>query len=218
MPLPDPDKFRIKDLAKRWNITEEDVREYIRAGHFKELIIYEERTYGPFIRHFVIDDKVPPTPVSLLPIHLAKPSHSSMNSMRLWLGSIHSIIEFPWPSEGMTLYIPKQEVEAFEKENNIGHGPKCTSLKAAEIDGHAVSKTPAQGNEQSWIPIARTIGREIALKHPKLNLEQIAEKVRTQMLKKKEEGNLQVTGRGGRLPFSATIKRRALKRIRGDNL
>lgn len=114
MPLPERDRFRIKDLAKRWNISEDDVREEIRAGHFKYLIVSRNVKSGTYSLHFHIDERVKPD----FNAHL-KPSTSLVDYRREWRGAIHSMEEFPWPGEESTLYITRAEVESFEQKYGI---------------------------------------------------------------------------------------------------
>lgn len=211
MPLPERQQFRIKDLAKRWKMSEEDVREAIREGHFKYLIVSTDGLAGTRTRHYRITDKVLPD----FDLFSSKPSESSRDSQREWHGSIHSIAEFPWPSNQSTLYIPLKEVEAFEKEYGIH-----SDLKSSKPNATGIAAQPGSDAEpapvQAWIKTAKEIGKELANKLKNLSLEQIAERVHDVMAKEKAAGKTGMTGRGGIMPSAASIKRHALIGIRGS--
>lgn len=216
MQLPEPRQFGIRVLAERWKITEEGVREYIRAGYFKELMITLGSHSGTIVEHYFINAAILPTPTASMSTSswpFAKPSVVTYKG-RYWQKYIHSMAEFPWPSEESTLSIPLKEVEAFEREYVIGANPERISVKPTESDGHAFPKTAPLSNQKSWILIAREIGVKLAKKYKNQSLEQIAEKVRHEMEEIKQTGDLQVTGRGGKIVSSASIKRHALKGLR----
>ncbi len=120
MPFPEPERFGIKDLAGRWGISEENVCEQIRAGHFKQLIDYTPRG-GGFTHRYTISPYAPPENAFSIkpPLGNFGSSTSTERTDRVWVGSIRSMVDFPWPSEGSTLYIPRTEVEAFEKKHGI---------------------------------------------------------------------------------------------------
>lgn len=62
-----------------------------------------------------------------------------------------------------------------------------------------------------WVPDAKAIGQEVLLKHPRLNIEKIAAKVRDEMERRrvaKAPGHY--TTRSGIVPSAGTIKRHAL--------
>jgi hypothetical protein len=210
MPLPERQQFRIKDLAKRWKMSEDDVCEEIRAGHFKYLIISRDGRAGTFTWHYRITDKVPPA----FDHFLTMPSLSSQDSRREWHGAIHSMKEFPWPSEESTLYIPQAEVEAFEQKFGIIPDQMLPELNSTGIADKSESNTVPIPTGFPWIEAARKIGIDIAKKHPTLSLEQIAGKVHDEMTKAKADGKTGMTGRGDRVPQPETIRRRALKGIK----
>lgn len=210
MPLPERKRFRIKDLAERWAISEEDVREEIRAGHFKNLIVSTDGLSGTQTRQYCITDTVPPSsaPFSYLQ------SMSSQDPHKYWLGYIHSIEEFPWPSDHSTLYIPRAEVDAFEKKYKIRPALKPSNGKAAEIVAHAGLDTASASTGDSWKKAARLIGAEILKKHHDWSLERIAKEVHKKMNEKKSAGEPGMTGRGNKIPQPETIRRHALKGIK----
>ena len=120
MPFPEPEGFGIKDLAGRWGISEENVCEQIRAGHLKQLIVYTPRG-GGFTHRYTISPYAPPENAFSIrpPFGNFGSSASTERIDRVWVGSIRSMVDFPWPSEGSTLYIPRTEVEAFEEKHGI---------------------------------------------------------------------------------------------------
>jgi hypothetical protein len=61
-----------------------------------------------------------------------------------------------------------------------------------------------------WILAARKIGKSIYTKNRLLSIEQIADKTHTEMTARMSEGEEGMTGRGGKVPSSGTIKRHAL--------
>ena len=216
MAIPTPERFRIKDLAKRWGMIEDDVLEQIRAGHFKHLIVYKHGLSGGVTAHYFIDHAVAPArdtvsirPAFQIPYSTARSCHRERSAY------IHSIEDFPWPDTESTLYIPREEVEAFEKEHGIHPDRNIPKVKATEtVAQPKLGATPASSG-QAWIPKAREIGIEIvkdlAKKHKCQNQNQIAKKVRVEMEKRKGAGEPGVTGRGVRIPSEGTIKRHALK-------
>jgi len=72
---------------------------------------------------------------------------------------------------------------------------------------------PAPTNN-GWKPTARIIGKDIAEKHRNLSLDQIADKVHDEMERRQRKGERGMTGRGGRVPSSGSIRRHALKGIK----
>jgi hypothetical protein len=77
----------------------------------------------------------------------------------------------------------------------------------------AASSPQSVVRDLAWIANAADIGRRLRPKHKNLNLERLAEKVLGEMKLRRDAGESGMTGRGGRLPTAATIKRRALKGI-----
>ena len=215
MSLPEPNRFNIKDLAKRWGESEEHVRELIRDGQFKQILVYEQGAIYAFTQHYYIDPSVAAdTAFPITPIYSRKPSVSLRPSNREWKGSIHSIEDFPWPSNESTLYIPRTEVEAFEEKYRIRPNRGATThanQKSKEIAAKAGLDTTSDPYGQKWIKIAKKIGTELANKHKKLNLERIAELVHEEMVRRKSEPGM--TGRSDEVPKPETIKRWALKGI-----
>ena len=130
MPLPEPKRFSIKDLAKRWGISEEEVCEAIRADHFRKLIVY--RSWGGgFTHRYTIDPHMPPE--SVISIRWGGSSCSLEPIDRVWAGSIRSVGDIPWPGEGETLYIPWTEVEAFEKIHRIDPAQEPTPPNTGRV-------------------------------------------------------------------------------------
>jgi hypothetical protein len=63
---------------------------------------------------------------------------------------------------------------------------------------------------EAWRANARKIGEKIRNKNPSLNIEQIAEKTRKEMIERNTKGELGMSGRGNKVPSAETIKRHAL--------
>ncbi len=214
MPFPERKQFRIKDLAKRWDLSEEDVREEILTGHFKHLIVSSHGEIGAFTSHYYIKEYVKPcssiTPSAseLAPIVSV---HSPLKERHY---NIHSIDDFPWPIEESTLYIPLAEVKAFEKEHKIRPDRISSKLKATRNAAQTGSAAVPAPTGYPWVEAAKKIGIDIAKKTPHLNLEKIAEKVHDEMVKRKNAGASDVMGRGNEVPKPETIKRHALKGIK----
>lgn len=70
---------------------------------------------------------------------------------------------------------------------------------------------PTASMTGSWQKSARKIWETMARLHKKLNQEQIAEKVHQEMKLAKDRGETGMTGRGGRVPSAASIKRHRLR-------
>jgi hypothetical protein len=93
--------------------------------------------------------------------------------------------------------------------------PANQAIKDVKKDNDHDSSIPAPGaTPYYWQSRAKEIGIEIAKRKTHLNLDQIAEKVQEKMAQLKKAGEAGVTGRGGKLPSAASIKRHALKGIR----
>ena len=100
MPFPERERFSIMNLVKRWNISEEEVCEWIRAGHFNHLIIVYP---NGFISHYFIRMVLCNPPGAGL-------SRSSLPRVMSWY--LYSIEEFPWPEEKSNLYVSRREIES----------------------------------------------------------------------------------------------------------
>ena len=84
--------------------------------------------------------------------------------------------------------------------------------KGAEVETECNPNIASEVAKYPWIPEARKIGERIYKENKKLSVEQIAQKVHSEMtLKKSEEG---MTGRGGKILSAETIKRHALTGIK----
>lgn len=70
----------------------------------------------------------------------------------------------------------------------------------------------AESNQgvEAWKKAAREIGEGLLPTCGKLNLEQIAKKVREEMVRRQQVGEKGMTGRGSKVPSADTIKRHAL--------
>lgn len=91
------------------------------------------------------------------------------------------------------------------------------SKDALQDDIPAIKHAEVRANESArlpWIENARKIGKIIHKAKPSLSVEQIAQKTRAEMTKQKDEGKDGMTGRGGKIPRSETIKRHALTGIK----
>lgn len=73
---------------------------------------------------------------------------------------------------------------------------------------------PVNSNDLAWGHSARVIAAKIHKRNPRLSNDQIAAKVRDEMSRRHTAGEPGMTGRGGRLPASTTIKRHALTGIK----
>jgi len=218
MPLPEPELYTIKNLAQRWGESEEDVLVRVRTGQFKHLIVYTSGELGAFTKHYYIDYER----ASILggdtpaPIVYTEPGHAARLRKREMGYYIHSMEEFPWPGRESTLYIPRTEVKAFEKEHRIRPIRGSKTLKPAGIATQVESDTMPAPTGIAWQDIARKIAIDIAKKHKHLNQERIAERVYHEMFKMSSiKDDARVRGRSGKVPSAGTIKRWALKGLRG---
>ncbi len=91
----------------------------------------------------------------------------------------------------------------------VDPAPVATRAPAAKVEA-----TPMVTPDDVWKRPARAIAESIHTKNPRLNVEQLATKTHTEMTKKKAEGEPGMTGRGGKVPSPATIKRHALAGIK----
>lgn len=217
MPFPTSKRFRIKDLARRWNMEEDDVIEQIRAGHFAHLIVYKDRQSGGITERYYISKNVPPRSI-FNPIQPSEriPTLNNLKqgSMKDSYAYIHSIEDFPWPGRGETLYIPREDVEAFEKKYGIHPNQKATTGQAAGIDTPPLLAGGSDPTGQPWIHTAKTIGARFASRYRHQSKEQIAKKVHDEMVRRKTAGEAGMTGRGDRVPSVESIQRRGLTGIR----
>jgi hypothetical protein len=78
----------------------------------------------------------------------------------------------------------------------------------------AASNPQVQSALSGWKAEARRIAVGIRREKPHLNVEKIAKKVYDEMTARKTKGDTSVTGRGGKIPSAASIKRHALTGIR----
>ena len=216
MAIPTPERFRIKDLAKRWGMIEDDVLEQIRAGHFKHLIVYKHGLSGGVTAHYFIDHAVAPArdtvsirPAFQIPYSTARSCHRERSAY------IHSIEDFPWPDTESTLYIPREEVEAFEKEHGIHPDRKIPKVKATETVAQPKSDAKPAPTGPPWREIAKTIYKEIANEHKNLSMEGYSEMVHEAMVQRHKAGDASVLQGGLKVPPASTIRRQALTNIRG---
>jgi hypothetical protein len=72
---------------------------------------------------------------------------------------------------------------------------------------------PTNEKTDGWKYNARTIAESLADRKKNLSLDQIAKQVREEMLKRKSDGQLGMTGRSGSVPAAGSIRRHALKGI-----
>lgn len=70
----------------------------------------------------------------------------------------------------------------------------------------------------AWKAIAREIGKKKYKEKPSLSVDQIAEKVHSEMVMRKKNGESDVTGRGGKVPCAGSIKRHALSGIKSKSI
>ena len=68
--------------------------------------------------------------------------------------------------------------------------------------------------DNNWILTARKIGEQITKESPNLSVDKIAKKVNSDMTTRKNNGEPDMTGRGGKVPSAETIKRHALAGIK----
>ncbi len=103
--------------------------------------------------------------------------------------------------------------EEFFEDGNSKHGvmdrPATAPVQAAESDEPDLRRYP-------WVPQARKIAEEIAIKKPQLNLERISEAVHEEMTRQQQLGEPGMTGRGDRVPRPDTIRRWAFKRLKNN--
>lgn len=86
--------------------------------------------------------------------------------------------------------------------------------QAIEVTDAAVALPITSPSGNDWKVPARQIGKEIHKKKQTLNMEKIAQKTHEEMTDKKNKGESGMTGRGGKVPSAATIKRHALTGIK----
>lgn len=97
-------------------------------------------------------------------------------------------------------------IEAFQQH-------LATSAQSEDLNTeHAKVNAAPEATSMAWHANAWDIGVEILKKKPSLNMEQLAENVRIEMIKRKSEPAM--SGRGGRVPTAESIKRHALTGIK----
>lgn len=123
-------------------------------------------------------------------------------SPMLSTGQLEMIMEGV-PIEPDTKHRPN---EIFATNSAIRRRP----LTSGESQGGDVFPRNDDPNDNRWKAKARKIAEGLLPKYEKLSLDQIAEKVRSEMVDRNKLGETGLTGRGGRIPGASSIKRHAL--------
>jgi hypothetical protein len=88
--------------------------------------------------------------------------------------------------------------------------PDPESAATQKVSAGTVTTPAPAAQIAAWRTEARKIGETIYKTQPKLNIEQIAEKVNKEMTTLNANKKPNMTGRGGKVPSAETIKRHAL--------
>lgn len=92
--------------------------------------------------------------------------------------------------------------------------PKGKPKPEAKGEAKPVTTPAAAAQIEAWRTEARKIGERIYKQKPTLNIEQIADKVHSEMTERHTKKESNMTGRGGRVPSAESIKRHALTRLK----
>jgi hypothetical protein len=107
----------------------------------------------------------------------------------------------PWKDHYWVL----DEPQTITREQLYSQAAPATNVKAATV---------ITTNTDTWVASARRIGQKIHNQNPKLNMEKVAQKTYDVMVENNVKREPGMTGRGGRVPTAATIKRHALTGIK----
>lgn len=117
MAFPEPERFSIKDVAIRWGKTKTYVEEMVRTFQFKHIILVDSGEESlPAARHYYFDRTAWPYGEN------NSARVAPYESARCWTPA-----EFPEGfiySGGVSVFIPRTELEAFEQK----HGIKPTEI------------------------------------------------------------------------------------------
>jgi hypothetical protein len=122
-------------------------------------------------------------------------------------------------------YAPTNEIRGalVDKDEVIGQimsGEHVPLLKEAKdppvlkMEVVTVTQPAPAAQIEAWRTKARIIGESIYKNKPALNIEQIAKKVHSEMTARHAKKEPNMTGRGGKVPSAASIKRHALNGLK----
>lgn len=124
-----------------------------------------------------------------------------------WFAKLHLLNQ--WADErGDSFIISHDGVGWFDERGFV------STVNQSTPDSNTRQPSKAQSIPEQWIPAAQQFGIQVSRKHPHLSLDQIATKVHDLMKKETQDGKAGMTGKGGRVPSAASIRRHALKGIK----
>lgn len=132
------------------------------------------------------------------------------------LSIIHSVQDFPFTKTEDTVlidlrYVDCEKFHQWSIKHNVAL-PEGFPWATEQLDIAQDSKREAGSPSNSWKASAIEIAATILQNSPTLSIDKLAQKTHVVMVNRKNEPGM--TGRGGRVPTAATIKRHALTGIK----
>jgi len=120
MGFPEPERFTINDLAKRWKKSDFQVEELIRAYKFKHVILESIVGGLPLTVHRYFDR-------ALWPFGESNHKNISSGEVAYFWPTDGVPKDLKWSEKGTSVYIPQKAVKAFEEEHAIKPDPETAA-------------------------------------------------------------------------------------------